>query len=161
VFRVPGHVPHFADASTTLRPRQSSQPMKSGGPGGGRSLGYFSLLKKCKTSGRNPDHFSPVKIFLRYKTAIPGVFPNGKFRAGRAPNVDHFLVGSVAGRQPFEKIEDQCVHNCVGHGLFPVLFVQDSRQFEIVDFKFAIENPNTITAAFFWAASRTVTRGGC
>jgi hypothetical protein len=149
VFRVPGHVPQFADASTTLRPRQSSQPKKSGGPGGGGSLGYFSLLKKCKTSGRNPDHLAPVKIFLRDESAIFRILPNGKSRAGRAPNVDYFLVGSVAGRQPFEEIEDQCVHNCIGHRLFPVLFVQDSRQFEIVDFKFEIENLNTIAAAFF------------
>ena len=34
MFRVPGHVPHFADASTSQHAGQSGQRMKSGGPGG-------------------------------------------------------------------------------------------------------------------------------
>jgi hypothetical protein len=93
--------------------------MKSDGPGGAGSLGCFSLLKKSKTRGSDQDNLAPVEIFLRNKTAILGFLPNREPGARRAPNIDYFLVGSLAVRQPFEEIKDQCVDDCVNHGLFP------------------------------------------
>jgi hypothetical protein len=83
-------------------------------------------LKKTKTCGSYPDNLAPIEIFQRHETAILGILPNGKPRAGRTPNVDYFLVGPVAIRQPFEEIEDQCVDDCVDHGLFPLPFCNDS-----------------------------------
>ena len=76
MFRAPGHVPHFADASTTQHAGQSGHPMKSGGPGGARFLGCLSLLKKSKTCGSYPDNLAPIEIILRDETAILGVLPN-------------------------------------------------------------------------------------
>src|SRR5665213_2499344 len=45
------------------------------------------------------------------EAAIFAIPPNGKLRAGRAPNFDHFLVVSVARRKPFDEIEDYCGAN--------------------------------------------------
>jgi len=56
------------------------------------------LLKKCKPCGSDLYKFAPVKIFLPDETAILGILPDGKPGAGRTPNINHFLVGSVACR---------------------------------------------------------------
>jgi len=80
-------------------------------------LGCFSLLKKSKTCGSYPDNLVPVEIFLCDETAILGILPNGKSRTGGVPNLDHFLIGSVAGRQPLKQVYNQCVNSCVSHGL--------------------------------------------
>jgi hypothetical protein len=100
--------------------------MKSGGPGGAGFLGCFSWPKKSKTCGSYLDNFAPVEIFLCDETPILGVLPNGKSRAGRAPDFDHFVVGSFAACQPFEEIKYQWVDDSVGHGLFRVPHLHDS-----------------------------------
>jgi hypothetical protein len=126
VFRVPGHVPHFADASTTPRARQSGQRMKSDRAEGARSLRRFSLSKKRKTCESNPDDLASVDILFRDENAILCVFPDGKSRAGRAPKFDRFQVGPLAACQPFEEIKYQWVDGSVGHGLFTVPRLRNS-----------------------------------
>lgn len=109
--RLAGGGPYFADASTTLRRGQSTRWMKSGGAEGVRALACFLLLKKCKTCRSYFHNFSPVNNFLRDESAIFGVLPHWKFRTGCAPNIDYFLVGSVASDQPMKKIYNQCINS--------------------------------------------------
>src|SRR5450631_578304 len=79
-------------------------------------LTSFSLLQKSKPSGSYRDNLLRVEMFLRHETVILGILPRGKFRAGCAPDIDHFLVGSVASREPEEEVYNQCINSSVCHG---------------------------------------------
>ena len=80
-------------------------------------MGCFSLLKKSKTCGSYPDNLAPIEIFLRDETAVLGILPNREPGARRAPNINHFLVGSVASCEPLEQVGNQCVNGCIHHGI--------------------------------------------
>jgi hypothetical protein len=124
---MPGHVPHFADASTTRHAGQSGERVKLGGAGGDGFEGCFSLLKESKAWGRDPDNFAPVEIFLRDETSILGIIPNRQPGAEGTPNISCFLVAPLAAGQSFQQIEDPCVDNRVSPRSFLVHCCYDDR----------------------------------
>jgi hypothetical protein len=48
-----------------------------------------------------------MPLIDRDQALIVRVFPDGELRAGGAPGLHGFLVGSLFRGEPFEKIEDQ------------------------------------------------------
>jgi len=66
-----------------------------------------ALLDERDALWRQPNDVAPIDLCARDQTPVIRFFPNGQSRARGAPRVHHFVVGPIAERKPFQKIEDQ------------------------------------------------------
>ena len=72
------------------------------------------FLKKCVTRWRDPDDRTAARMLGLHQSAIGRILPDGKSRAGGAPRLHRFLIGTLLSSYPFQEIEDQ-IFNCVDH----------------------------------------------
>jgi hypothetical protein len=84
-----------------------------------------------------------MNFFLPDQPAIVGVLPHWQPRAGCAPRIHDFFIGSVFIVDPLEKIQDQGFDYCVGHAIILLSFML----FMVIE-RFKNGDPRPIGARF-------------
>ena len=68
---------------------------------------FASFLKKCKACCCHAHNRMAACMFGLHQSAIGRVLPDRKSRAGYAPRVHRFLIGTLPPSYPFQEIENQ------------------------------------------------------
>ena len=73
------------------------------------------LLEKLCSGDCHANRGTPIEILDTHQPTFVCVLPHGKLRAGGAPRVHCFLVGSISEGEPLEQVKNQDF-DAVDHG---------------------------------------------